>query len=117
MKILIKVTKEILERSKYCNFAICDVTANCAIALAVRELFPEASVGCETMMLAGCSVRLPNEASLFINEFDSNGPVHRQLMPPISFEIDVPDYVIDQIGIGQVYKALSESKTLEHVNP
>ena len=37
-------------------------------------------------------------------------------MNTIQFEIDVPDDLINQIGINEVYKILSESKTLEHVN-
>lgn len=41
MKILIKVTKDILRRSSKCNASI---LTSCALALAVREIFPKAKV-------------------------------------------------------------------------
>src|SRR6478752_4345288 len=124
MKILIKVTKEVLERSKGCK-ADHTATTNCAIALAVRDLFPTAQVECDSIELIAdaeysnadnyCS--LPQEAQDFIDQFDEADPFTRENMDPFSFEIEVPEFVIQQIGLSQIYKVLSESKTLEHVNP
>lgn len=39
----------------------------------------------------------------------------RAAMEPFEFEIKIPDRVINDIGISEVYRILSESKTLEHV--
>jgi len=61
-------------------------------------------------------ILLPKEAILFIRQFDLSTPLQRVAMNTIQFEIDVPDDLINQIGINEVYKILSESKTLEHVN-
>lgn len=40
MKIKIKVTKDILKRSMMCGVNDCEVSRNCAISLAVREIAP-----------------------------------------------------------------------------
>lgn len=129
MKILIKVTKEVLERSKFCNRDTCSVPHNCAIANAVRELFPSAAVyysGISLFNLAASmlsdydqcdNAALPDSALSFIRSFDQLPPMLRVNMKPFSFEIEVPEFVIQSIGINTVYKVLSESKTLEHVNP
>lgn len=146
MKVLIKVTKEILERSKMCTSKIVEgVGFNCAISLAIREIFPNAWVGGdinlinmdyfnenlpklkmsqsfdEFMLLLlleesrTCIIKLPIEAQDFIEDFDNNSAQRRVEMEPISFEINVPDEIIEEIGINEVYKVLSESKTLEMV--
>ena len=117
MKILVKVTKEILWKSKMCMLDQ-SVYTNCAVSLAIREIIPMASVRRQYIDMDHYKIRLPEIASSFIDEFDSlvDSPSRRVLMTPISFEIDVPNEVIESIGISQVYKILSESKTLEHVN-
>jgi hypothetical protein len=124
MKILIKVTKEVLERSKFCKSGQISTTTNCGIAVAVRDLFPNAEIQVYTANLLGEEftslndlVGLPSEATHFIHLFDSLDAHSRVQMEPFSFEIEVPEFVIQTIGIGQIYKVLSESKTLEHVNP
>lgn len=123
MKIQINITKEILERSKSCPSNV----TNCAVALSVRELFPSAMIFQISAILIlneagdpalGSRVDLPMEAQGFIRLFDYyKNSEDRASMNPISFEIDVPDYVINKIGIGTICKILSESKTLQHVNP
>lgn len=128
MKVLIKVTKEVLEKSKMCGLErgenYLPPPTNCAIAVAVRELFPQSSVGRDAIIiptkdfLISKSIRilLPSKAQAFIVHFDTRlNPEERVAMSPISFEVDVPDAVIERIGINQAYKVLSESKTLEMV--
>lgn len=133
MKILIKVTKEILERSKMCGVSgYRNVVRDCAVAEASREIFPTAGVCVDSnddtgyviapFLCAGIdkdiiSIQLPKSASRFIREFDCATPERRAAMEPVSFEIDVPSEVIDKIGISEVYRILSESKTLELVHP
>lgn len=112
MKIKIKVTKEILRKS-----ANCHEVHNCAIAQAVREIFPGAMVGLETIASPslGFIDSLPDEAQEFVLDFDHNTPEKRLLMPELSFQIDVSNEVINKIGIDEVHRILSESKTLELV--
>jgi hypothetical protein len=131
MKILIKVTKDVLKRSAECGHgAGSNVGSNCAVAVAVLEIFPNAWVshawihlhdvnyptfGYATEHHAKHSIGLPPEASAFIALFDEAVPEERLKLDPISFEINVPDEVVSEIGIGEVYRILSESKTLELV--
>ncbi len=126
MKIKVSVTKDVLERSKMCSSKY---ASNCAIAIAFRDLFPNAECGTTCADLFGqpdnvcldktspSLVYLPESASIFIKMFDSleGYPDQRLLMSPFSFEIEVPEYVISKIGIGEIYRVLSESKTLELV--
>ena len=126
MRILIKVTKDILEKSKNCSKL--QATRSCAIAESIREIFPYASVetdtiyflfykpGVDIIISINSKIALPNEATQFIAAFDSKEPESRAKMQPISFEIDVPNELIAQIGIGEVYGILSTSRTLELVS-
>jgi len=140
MKILIKVTREILEKSANCRSSK-ELGLNCAISLAVREIFPNAFTTREFILpnypkslyealfntyrythlyiddvYPFAKISLPEKAIEFIEEFDLNDIEYRKNMNPISFEVDVPHEVIHSIGISDIYKILSESKTLELVN-
>lgn len=121
MKLKIKVTKEILEASKLCSTEPLDfeVGKNCAVALAVREIFPNAWVRTDSIEPFGAHIKneykfkihLPEEAIDFIREFDESNPSTRIQMNPIEFEVDIPQAVINNIDISQL--DLSKSKTLE----
>ncbi len=130
MKILIKVSKEVLERSKNCLCCTDSCPTTCGVAVATRDLFPDANVSKIGINLFGYKSSdpliiprsdlpdycyLPTIAILFIGKFDRSTPEERVLMTPFSFEIEVPEYVIDKIGISTIYKVLSESSTLEMV--
>lgn len=136
MKIKIKVTKEILNQSKNCVSAPCmnpgdferrvGTGFNCAISLAVNDLFDMAWVSHESISIGqkyedifetthSLSINLPSEARLFIRKFDMLYPEERGGMQPIEFEIYVPDDVIESIGLSEVHRILKESKTLELV--
>lgn len=133
MKILVKITKDVLEKTKMCSNGFGgNVTQNCAISYAVREIFPNAHVETQEiffdvphdvfMWTERCVLKnvfpytdLPPIASEFIEVFDKSSADARTQMEPISFEIDVPSSLIDSINIGDVYKILSESKTLNLV--
>lgn len=136
MRLTVKITKDILERSKFCGYddrgikipnGGGEVGRNCGVALAVRDLLDTAWVNSEKiwvfdvdptlrLIMAGKApmkiIQLPHSAQRFIEGFDSLGPEARAKMKPFSFKIEVPDSVIDNIGIEQVYKILSKSKTL-----
>lgn len=148
MKILIRITKEVLEKTAHCGIEgktprKLTLGLNCAISHAVRKIFPLSIVTGKAILIAIESprdflkrltpdfsslkpfvfvspngmyqIKLPDEARNFIKDFDDYSPLNRIAMKPISFYIDVPDEIIDGIGIRQVYKVLSESTTLELV--
>ncbi len=136
MKIQINITKEVLKASMWCHkkgkSIECMTGSNCAIGRAVSDLFEGKTWVCysgiifypqglefnENGGLADTwtdNMDIPAIAQQFIRDFDEASPTDRTLMEPFSFEIDVPNEVIDMIGIGQVYKVLSESNTLELV--
>lgn len=126
MKIKINVTKEILENAKMCPTAMSVASTNCAIALAIRDIFPMAFVTMsqfylthsrtsEALTLGDETIQLPRSAAMFIKAFDDASAEERVNMHPFSFEIEVPDSVINRIGLEEVQKILSESKTLEQL--
>lgn len=116
MKIKIHVTKEILEKTKSCK----NIIDACAISEAVRDILPRAYVVYSSLYpfpisykQTGESVEMPFEAAEFQRVFDSRETdEERALMNPVSFEIDLPDWVTEKIGIEQVHAILKESKTL-----
>lgn len=120
MKIKIKVTKEILNAEHTCQLN----PTKCAIAQACREIFPNAWVASDTLFYLGAGVGtvselrkrhpfipLPISAIEFIRAFDRAADI--RLFKPFEFSVDVPESVIQSIGINQAYRILSESKTLE----
>ena len=117
MTITVHVTKEIIREAMYCDGKKHFIGTSCALALAIRDIFPNCFIGVGRwwpVQSKDCyCYTLPPAASAFVKHFDKLSSEQRLLMDPISFEIDVPSEVIDQIGISQVYKILSESRTLE----
>ena len=117
-KLKIKVTKEILERSKMCGWqhgGYKDVPANCAIAVAIKDVFPHARVGSWMISyLDGDDYNsyLPQEAISFISAFDFFNPDERVLMPEIEFELTIPDEVIEKINIEELKPLLENHPTL-----
>lgn len=124
MKLKIKVTKDILKKSMMCGTQKYNygnpVTENCAIALAVREIFPEAQVLYTCMIIDDneeYKAFLPKEAQNFISEFDNlnHFPDERLLMPELEFEIDVPEAYLETVNIDEVVSIINQSQTLELV--
>lgn len=124
MKILIKITKDVLRRSMMCKALHAATSSNCAIALAVRDLLPNMHIGfthihnSSDLCNGTAIIELPLVAQLFITKFDSlaDYPEERLTLPEFSFELKLPADVIESISIGEVYRVLSESKTLELVS-
>lgn len=127
MKLTVKITKEILKESMMCGTDDCFIAENCAVTKAIKDFFPLAKTEerevfpfwrhQDTLRATSNTIRLPRIATDFIIDFDSlsRDPEQRLLLPEFSFEIDVPDEVINQIGLKEVEKILSESKTLSMV--
>jgi hypothetical protein len=127
MKIRIHVTEEILRKSMYCPMlrtcpeSELDIIKNdCAVSEAVRELFPRAKVfqtgaNLDWTVEDSC-VSFNYETQAFIRSFDNVDDYdERLLIPAYSFELTVPQSLIDAIGITEIERILSESKTLEAV--
>lgn len=117
IKLKISVTKEILAQSMYCSKSASIATSSCAISLAIRDIFPKASVWCSHINpkinpARYDTIPLPKEAGEFIKEFDELHPDSRLLMEPISFEIEIPDAVLDQINIDELKPLLVNHPTL-----
>lgn len=122
MKLEIRVTKDVLRRSAMCKSADDTTGTNCAVALAVRDIFPKAYVGnifihplgqmtadnLETSKL----IVSPLRVRAFIEQFDYLKPEQRILMPEISFEIDIPNSVIEKINIDEIRPLLVNHPTL-----
>lgn len=110
----IRVTREILKKAAYCGHikekgkwlhsddeSVC-VASNCAIALAVRDIFPNALVepfhihpfGNEMFGACYSEIDLPKKATDFIMAFDDLMPEDRRIMEPLEFEVEVPDDVL-----------------------
>ena len=131
VKLRITVGKAEIEAAKHCRHipGVTDVMhsvgKNCAIAKAICALFPLSVVGAEEIYfyktlqineMPYCSVPLPGNAKKFIVEFDNNTPLARLKMDPISFDIEVPDEVIETVGgVEEATKIINEAQTLEIV--
>lgn len=123
MLIKIHVTKEIYRKAMYCGADLADkpINQNCAVALAVREIAPEARVGHASISWTGSSsdcipeVSLPTFVRNMIHAFDylAFRPVERLYLPEFSFEVDFPNELVHKIGIEEVKGILSKSETLE----
>lgn len=115
-KLRITVTKEILEKSKNCRPEFAFAVHNCAIALAVRDIFPTAEVNYDFIGIEGLeTIPLPEAAIDFIEKFDDANSLEREKMDPISFEIEIPDSVINQINIDELKPLLENHPTLQLV--
>lgn len=105
VKLKIKVTRDIYERSANCPANI--RSSGCAIAEAVREVFPDATVGRHTMLFDRFTqsfANLPAKARKMTFLFDQSTSEQRALLPEFEFEIDVPDEVINKIDISDIEK-------------
>lgn len=127
-KLKISVTKEVLWESRECG-GMMDV---CAVSVAIRDIFPDALTGIKYIYpyksqqsLSGSEneiakklgfndiIKLPQEASAFIRKFDQSTVAERVAMQPISFEISIPDKVIEKINIEELRPLLENHPTLE----
>ena len=126
MKLQINLTRQVILQSMYCNN---EPGENCAIAFAIRDIFPDAIVGNEKIYFKKHALKsfdyllnakdetidLPLAAVLFINKFDNASPEKRAQMSPISFEIIVPDSLINAVDISEIEEILKTSLTLQLV--
>ena len=131
-KLKISVTKEILEKSRHCSNGESQ-GFNCAVALSIRDIFPTAYCFQSVLLFfeedlidwrrrglfSGLSkyphAIFPPAVFSWIKEFDNSTPEERITMQPISFEIEIPDAVIEQINIDELRPLLTNHPTIELV--
>lgn len=122
MIIRVRITKEILEETKDCSEKKGFISQTCAVAVAVKELFPNAQVnGSQLDPWIGPPnreerlIELPSHVRKFIQQFDRSTSEERIRMEPISFDIQLTRMIIGAIGEEKVNHILLTSKTLERV--
>lgn len=104
MRLRIKITKEIIEKAVWCGTDNePDVPENCAVALSLKELFPDVYVTRKAICFKGYKfpfVEIPSEGRMFIEDFDRlcDNPEARLYMDPVSFTIDIPEAVVKEFG-------------------
>jgi hypothetical protein len=109
----IRITKEILAHAKYCGQGdLQTIGDNCAIAVALQDLFPDVFVtgnhihpfGFDEERKMETTIALPVIAQDFIKVFDSlvAMPRVRLLLPEFEFVIEIPDKLLEQINIDEI---------------
>lgn len=116
-KLKIKITKEILAQPCICD----QIPSTCAFARAVRDIFPEARVGSDSItpfwesadVLRDFPVSL--DMRLFIEKFDNTHTNQRINLPEQEFELEIPDWVINRINLDELKPLLENHPNLELV--
>jgi len=118
----IKITKEIIEHCKDCgtDHNIRDIGRNCAVAFALRDIFPEVYVanyyifpfGLDPVKGKDIKIPIPEIAQQFIKLFDGfyMMPKLRLLLPEFEFNIDIPKEVIEDVNIDEVKELIKGVK-------
>ncbi|MEP7375168.1 MAG: hypothetical protein ABI675_17345 [Chitinophagaceae bacterium] len=119
----IAITKEIIAHCKNCGTGNDDqrVENNCAIAVALMNIFPKVHVtnlcifpfGIDGDKEQDLKIPMPLIAQQFIKLFDGFRltPKLRLLLPAFEFTIDIPDEVIEQINIDEVRELIKAGRT------
>lgn len=106
-KLTISVTQEILDSPHTCKRSI----YNCAIARAVKDIFPDATMAGDYWRPFGgvfAPAKTTPEILHFVLAFDRG-----EKMQPASFELEIPDWVIEKIDIEELKPLLVNHPTLE----
>ncbi len=108
----IVVTKDIIKKCRNCGIELHVAERNCAVALALRDIFPNVYVTNDSIYPFGIDFKkdteikipLPVIAQQFIKLFDgfSHIPNLRLSLPEFEFCVEIPDDVIEQIDIEEV---------------
>lgn len=108
----VAITKEIIKECKNCGIELHAAERNCAIAVALRDIFPNVYVSNFSIYPFGIDFKtdkeikipLPLVARQFIKLFDgfSHLPQLRLLLPEFDFMLEIPDDIIEEIDIEEV---------------
>lgn len=116
----IKVTKE------HIRDGVCVSVTKCAVARAVRDIFPYATVDGARISVYSSDpvidpdakhiglIRLPKEVSQFITHFDQTAWTanSRDDLKEIEFEVNLPDSILESINIEEIKALLKDHPTL-----
>ncbi|MGH2563211.1 MAG: hypothetical protein ACRDE8_08860 [Ginsengibacter sp.] len=118
----ITVTKEIIKQCKNCGNEMYPVEKNCAVALALIDIFPNVYVtnycifpfGIDSEKEKNIKMPMPIIAQQFIQLFDGFHltPRLRLLLPEFEFTLNVPDEVIEQINIDEVKELIDAGRKI-----
>jgi len=120
----ISITKDIIDQAKHCGTEndTYQMGRNCAIALALKDIFPEVYVTNYFIFPFGIEnneekIALPVIAQQFIKLFDGFRltPNLRLLLPEFEFAIDIPAEVIDAVNIDEIKELISNRKKSCHI--
>ncbi len=119
----IAITKEIISQCKNCGTGndARPVENNCAIAVALADIFPKVYVtdlyifpfGVDGGKEKDIKIPMPVIAQQFVKLFDGFRftPRLRLMLPEFEFTIDIPDEVIEQINIDDVRELIERTGT------
>lgn len=123
-KITVKIDKEIIRKAMFCGWDTLLTSDNCAITLAIKDLFGRyAFTGHYAIHIESPNgkllhtILLPTEAKSFIKTFDNlvDQPAMRLEMSELSFDIEIPNEVIDMISIDKAKAILKNHRNLQLV--
>ncbi len=119
----IRITREIIEHCKSCGTENNkqEIGSNCAVAFALKDIFPDVFVtdyyifpfGMNTENGNDMKIAMPVIAQQFIKLFDGFYlmPNLRPLLPEFEFTIDIPGEVIDQVNIDDVMELIKGDRS------
>lgn len=118
----IKVTKEILRKTMWCGTVDMPgtINENCAVAMAVRDIFPRALVWGNIVAPFGepyvDSIKLPEKVTKFIDTFDTTIHKNRHDLPELEFDLEIPNEIIAKINIDEIKPLLVNHPTLKLIS-
>lgn len=95
MKQTFKVTKDILRKAADAMEQNGSPTVDCAVARAIRKVYPDACCGIGTACLnvegwMADPIPLPSEVSTYISTFDRSSYEERLALPEFEFTLEIP---------------------------
>lgn len=113
IQIKVKVTKDILRESMMCGTNAKLKTKNCAVALAIKEIFPFASVGVfEYYPVSTKTTYARHDGGTFIKMFDLSTPAERLLLPETEITLDITDEILEAIDLPEI---AAKVETIDHL--
>lgn len=121
----IKITRAIIEQCIHCGCANdqFSIGRNCAIAIALQDILPDAYVtnhyifpfGIWDELKKDIKIPLPVVAQQFIKLFDGFYliPHLRLLLPEFEFMIDIPQEVVDEINIDEIQELIKNKNVIQ----
>ena len=109
------MTLKVQVKREHIDKGTCNDGYECAVALAVREIFPNAAVSYGSFEPFGCVVQSTHNAFSFIKLFDDTMKDDRHLIPETEIEIYLTDEVIDHLNKTDWQKAVDQSEVLSLV--